>query len=90
MTIQSRKCANCASFNPTPDAEEPRCWNLVSGEIFANGLCEDYRTHEEDAEEWAMCDSYRRLGCEWAIPEYIASSAAARAAIFKASQKVLL
>lgn len=53
--IKTRTCATCASYNPSPSADEPLCWNLVTFEHadVAAG-CPEHITPEEDAVEVAI------------------------------------
>jgi hypothetical protein len=47
MSIQSRKCATCASFNPSPAPDEPLCWNLIAfdrTDVIASGVCDQHIT----------------------------------------------
>jgi hypothetical protein len=87
MIIKLRNCANCATFNLSPAADEPLCWNLLpidQADVEAGGVCDDHLTCEEDAEESAMCDSYRNLGRDWEMLGYLDARRAARLAIRKA------
>ena len=90
MTITTRACANCASFNATPAANEPLCWNLIAidhADVAAGGVCDQHLSPEEDAEETAMVGAYQRMGCDWMVPDYLASTASARSAIRSAQQQ---
>lgn len=90
MNFKHRKCGNCASWQPLYDGKQPCCLNLVSFTINGtedtspDNCCHEHITHEEDAEEWAMCDSYRNLGRDWEILGYLDSRRAARLAICRA------
>lgn len=88
MTTQARACANCANFNPTPAANEPLCWNLIAidhADVAAGVVCDQHLTHSEDAEETAMANAYHRIGCSWAVADYLRACQCARNVIQKAA-----
>lgn len=87
MTIETRRCANCASLNKNPSASEPLCWNLIAinrTDVAAGGVCDQHSTPEENAHESELVDAYQRLGCDWAVPAFLQSNALARRAVEKA------
>jgi len=88
MKTTTRTCATCASFNQNPTADQPLCWNLVSisaDEVAAGAVCDEHLTHSEDAEETAMANAYHRIGCSWAVADYLRACQRARNVIQKAA-----
>ncbi len=87
MTTKTRTCSNCASLNRAPSAGEPLCWNLIGidqADVAAGCVCDQHISPEEDAVETDMVGAYHRLGCEWAVQDYLQSCALARRAVEKA------
>lgn len=84
MTIEIRRCANCANLNKSPTADQPLCWNLIGiepSDVAAGSVCDQHLSQKEDARETEMVAAFQRLGCGWAVPDFLRAGALARRAV---------